>query len=49
MAATETLISLVVLAISVYLGLKIIKNVIYTIILVLLLAAVLWFSGYLSF
>ena len=44
----EALVSLVVLVIAVYLGLKIIKNVVVTAVLVLILLAVLWYAGYLT-
>ncbi len=49
MPLTETLISIVLLAIVLVLGFKILKSIVRTVILVLILAALLWFFGYLGF
>ncbi len=49
MALTETLISIVVLAIVLIFGFKILKSVLHTVLLVVVLALILYFLGYIGF
>jgi hypothetical protein len=47
MALQENLFSIIGLLIVLFLGYKVIKNVVYTAILIILLIAALWFFGFL--
>ena len=47
MALVESAVSILVLIAAVYLGLKIVKNIIVTAVLVAALLALLWYTGYL--
>lgn len=46
MAATETVLSVAAMAIAAYLGIKIIKNLIVTAIMIIALLAILYYLGY---
>ena len=49
MALTETLVSIVLLAIVLIMGFKILKSVLHTVLLVVVLALILYFFGYIGF
>ena len=46
MAATETVLSIAAMAIAAYLGIKILKNILVTAIMIVILAAILYYLGY---
>jgi hypothetical protein len=49
MALPETLLSIIGIIIVIYLGLKIIKNIIVTVIMIAVVAGILWYLGFLPF
>ncbi|MBI2578129.1 MAG: hypothetical protein HYW26_00300 [Candidatus Aenigmarchaeota archaeon] len=48
MALLELVFSIIVLAAAFYLGIKIIGNIIYTVLLIAALFLLLWFAGFLA-
>ena len=46
MAVTESILSVALVVIAIYLGLKIVKNLVVTAVMIVVLVAILWYLGY---